>query len=218
MTTALLIPIKAPARVKTRLADVLTLEERQRLVWAMFEDVCSAAAAAALPDAVFLVTSYERAIERARHVGFGAIVETGQDSESASVDYASRLLAEQGFDAVLRLPADVPLVRAEDIDQLLAIDRAPPAALLVPSLEGTGTNALLRTPPDLFPSRFGPDSLALHCEEAARAGVDIFLVQNRRIALDLDEARDLEAFLAAGSDTRTSRFLHEIGVKERFLK
>src|SRR5687767_5657553 len=115
MTTALLIPIKEPARVKTRLAGLLTLEERQRLVWAMFEDVCSAAAAASRPGAVFLVTSYERAIERAQQLGVSAIVETGQESESASVDYASRLLGERGFDAVLRLPADVPLVRAADI-------------------------------------------------------------------------------------------------------
>ena len=35
------------------------------------------------------------------------------------------------------------------------------------SLEGTGTNALLRTPPDLFPSRFGPNSLALHRADGA---------------------------------------------------
>ena len=218
MTTALLIPIKEPARVKMRLAGLLTLEERQRLVWAMFEDVCSAAAAARRPDAVFLVTSYERAIERAQTLGVGAIVETGQESESASVDHASRLLGERGFDAVLRLPADVPLVRAADIDQLLAVDLTSPGALLVPSLEGTGTNALLRTPPDLFPSRFGPNSLALHREEAARAGVEILLVENHRIALDIDEARDIEAFLSAGSGTRASRLLHEIGVKERFLK
>ena len=218
MATALLIPIKEPARVKTRLAGLLTLEERQRLVWAMFEDVCSAAAAARRPDAVFLVTSYERAIERARQLGVDAIAETGQESESASVDYASRLLGERGFDAVLRLPADVPLVRAADIDQLLAVDLAAPGALLVPSREGTGTNALLRTPPALFPSRFGPNSLALHREEAARAGIEVLLVENRRIALDIDDPHDVEAFLSAGSGTRAFIFLHEIGIKERFLK
>jgi 2-phospho-L-lactate/phosphoenolpyruvate guanylyltransferase len=215
MTTALLIPIKEPSRAKTRLANLLTVEERQGLVWAMFEDVCLSLAAAQKAEHIFLVTNFQRAAERARSLGWQVLLEEAQESESASVDWASRRLREQGFKGVLRLPADLPLLQAEDIDELLSLDLKPPAALLVPSAEGTGTNAILRMPADLFPSRFGPNSLALHKQEAGRAGVECLIVHNQHIALDIDEPQDLETFLAAGKQTKTFALLEQLNIVER---
>jgi 2-phospho-L-lactate guanylyltransferase len=110
---ALLIPVKDPARAKTRLADLLSPDERRRLAWAMFEDVACAAGRAKKPDRVVVVTSFAPAIERARRQGWEVLVEQFQESESASVDWASRILCERGFDLVMRLPADVPLVEAD---------------------------------------------------------------------------------------------------------
>ncbi|HJZ66776.1 MAG TPA: NTP transferase domain-containing protein, partial [Blastocatellia bacterium] len=137
---ALLIPIKDPANAKSRLASLLAGDERRRLAWAMFEDVSRAVAGARKPGRVVMVTSYQPAIERARALGWEVLVEEFQVSESASVDWASRILSERRFDTVMRLPADIPLVRAEDIDALLSVDLNSPGALLVPSRDGTGTN------------------------------------------------------------------------------
>jgi 2-phospho-L-lactate guanylyltransferase len=212
---ALLIPIKDPSRAKTRLAALLSPEERRRLAWTMFEDVGRAAAASVKPDGVVMVTSFKPAIERAILLGWEALVEESQASESASIDWASRALSERGFDTVMRLPADLPLVRSEDIDALLSIELRARAALLVPSREGTGTNAIIRTPPDLFPSRFGPNSLALHREEAARRGVECVVVNNSRIALDIDEPADLELLLEGGRGTETFNLLVEMRIAER---
>jgi 2-phospho-L-lactate guanylyltransferase len=212
---ALLIPIKDTSRAKTRLAELLSAEERRQLVWAMFEDVGRAVKDATLPDRVVVVSSFEPAIARARSLGWDALVEESQTSESASVDWASRSLASRGFDVVMRLPADIPLVEARDVDELLATDLRAPAALLVPSREGTGTNAIIRTPPDLFPSRFGPNSLALHSQEAARVKVDCLIVENTRLALDIDEPADIELFLKSGRGTRTFDALASMGVVRR---
>lgn len=204
---ALLIPIKDPAQAKTRLRDLLSADERRRLAWAMFEDVCRAVADCTLADRVVIVTNFAPAIEKARREGWDVLIEESQTSESASVDWASRRLAATGFDLVMRLPADLPCVEASDIDELLAIGLARPGALLVPSREGTGTNAIIRTPGDLFPSRFGPDSLRLHKEEAARVGVNCLIVENPRIALDIDEPSDLEMLLERGRGTEAA---HEL--------
>jgi 2-phospho-L-lactate guanylyltransferase len=204
---ALLIPVKDPARGKTRLAELLTLEERKELAWAMFEDVIRATAAATKPDRVVVVTSFDRAAQRARELGFEVLLEQSQTSESASVDWASLILKERGFATVIRLPADIPLVRPSDIDDLLSLESPAPGALLVPSRDGTGTNAIVRTPPDIFPSRFGPNSLSLHREEAARAGVACMTVNHDRIGLDIDEPAEIDLFLERGHGTETFTLL-----------
>jgi len=212
---ALLIPVKDPANAKTRIAGLLSADERRRIAWAMFEDVSRAIATARKPDRVVMVTSFARAIDRANELGWDVLIEESQTSESTSVDWASRILSERGFDTVMRLPADLPLVRAEDIDELLSIQLSSPGALLVPSREGTGTNAIIRTPPSLFPSRFGPNSLMLHKQEAARVGVDCVIVDNARIALDIDEPADLKLLLESARGTETFDTLVEIGAFER---
>jgi 2-phospho-L-lactate guanylyltransferase len=215
MMKALLIPIKDSANAKTRLAPLLSPEERRRLAWAMFEDVSRAVAGATKADRVYLVSNFAPAIEHARRLGWQALVEEAQASESASIDWASGVLAERGVDAVLRLPADLPLVRAKDIDALLTIEVSAPAAILVPSREGTGTNAILRTPPALFPSRFGPNSLALHKAEAARAGIECLIINNERIALDIDEPADLQVLIELGRGTAAYTALEAMRIIER---
>ena len=206
---ALLIPVKDPTHAKTRLASLLSEDERRRLAWSMFEDVSRAAANARKPNRVVLVTSFGPAVEYGRKLGWDILFEESQISESASIDWASRVLSERGFESVMRLPADLPLVQAEDIDALLSIELESPGALLVPSREGTGTNAIIRTPPALFPSRFGPNSLALHRQEAARVGAECLLVDNIRIALDIDEPVDVEILIEQGRGTCAFEVLRE---------
>lgn len=211
----LLVPVKDPSRAKQRLSGILLPEERARLDWAMFEDVSRALEAITATDRVVVVTSDGRSARHARELGWDVIFEEAQISESDSVDCASRLLRRRGATAVLRLPADIPLVQASDVERLLDLQTVSPSAVLVPSWDGLGTNALLRTPPDVFPSRFGPNSLALHQQEAQRAGVPCVLVDNPRIALDLDEPADLSRFLARGQGTRTFHALADMGIPER---
>ena len=212
---ALLIPIKDPANAKSRLASLLAGDERRRLAWAMFDDVSRAVAAARKPERVVMVTSYQPAIERARALGWEVLVEEFQVSESASVDWASRILSERGFDTVMRLPADIPLVRADDVDALLSVDLNSPGALLVPSRDGTGTNAIIRKPPTLFPSRFGPNSLGLHKTEAARVGVECVIMNNSRVALDIDELGDLHTLLECGPGTASADAIIEMRILDR---
>jgi 2-phospho-L-lactate guanylyltransferase len=206
---ALLIPVKDPTYAKTRLAGLLSEDERWRLAWSMFEDVSRAVVNAKQPDRVVIVTSFGLAVEHARKLGWEVLLEESQASESASIDWASRVLSNQGCESVMRLPADLPLVTPEDIDALLSVELDSPGALLVPSRDGTGTNAIIRTPPDLFPSRFGPNSLALHKQEAAQVGVECLIIENDRIALDIDEPDDVEVLLEYGGDTRAVDVLRE---------
>ncbi len=196
---AILIPVKDLARAKQRLAGALPQEARTRLARAMLEDVFQAVAGVCAAAAVFVVSSDAGALAAARARGWECVPETTQRSESDSVDAASRVCSARGVTALLRLPIDIPLVRTEDIEALLAACPVAPGAVLVPSHSAGGTNALLRTPPDLFPSHFGADSLRKHLREARARGARVELLRNPRIELDVDDEHDLRA-LAARED------------------
>jgi 2-phospho-L-lactate/phosphoenolpyruvate guanylyltransferase len=205
---ALLLPIKDQRNAKQRLAGVLTPEERQSLTRAMMQDVLRAVKRVRRAERIFVVTNFEPAMRIAESEGWTVLAEGQQISESASVDAASRLCVAQGVTALLRLPLDLPLIQPGDIDELLSLDVTAPAAVLVPSRDGTGTNALLRTPPTLFASQFGPDSLAKHRALAEAAGARIIVCSNPRLAMDVDDPGDLVALLTQDlSSTATGQWL-----------
>jgi len=210
-----LIPVKDPGHAKQRLRGLFTQEERTQLAWAMLADVAEAVGRAKLKEAAFVVTSSPRVEAFVRRQGWGLLREENQVSESSSVDWASVELKKRGIDRVFRLPGDVPLVRAADIDHVLETALAGETSVIVPSRDGTGTNALLRTPPDAFPSRFGPDSFRLHHQEAGSRGLRLMTLLNERIALDIDSPDDLVAFLDCGAPGRTLDFLTSIGARSR---
>ncbi len=213
---ALLLPIKDQRNAKERLAGLLSAGERQSLARAMMEDVLTAVRGARRAEQIYVVTSYAPAIRIAESAGWQVLEEKQQISESASVDYASRCCAERGVSALLRLPLDLPLVQSADIDELLVLDFSAPAAVMVPSRDGTGTNALLRTPPTLFPSQFGSGSFARHRALAESAGARLLLRRNPRLELDVDDPTDLRALLQHDlSGTATGRWLASSDVAAR---
>ena len=214
---ALLLPVKDLNNSKQRLIGVLTPGERFSLAQAMLEDAFRAVRGVRLAEKIFVVTNYEPAVRAARENGWEILREDHQVSESASVDWASRVCGEKGVTSLLRLPLDLPLLQAADVDSLLSVAPSAPAVVIVPSRDGTGTNAILRSPPALFPSHFGEGSFAKHCAEAQRAGAAIIVRRNPRLEMDVDDEADLRALLQHDlSATHTGRWLADTGVAERF--
>jgi len=213
---ALLLPIKDQKNAKQRLAGLLSPEERQTLARAMMEDVLTAVRGIRRAERIFVVTSFAPAMRIAESAGWEVLAEAQQLSESASVDYASRCCEQRGVTALLRIPLDLPLLQPGDIDDLLALESSAPAVVIVPSRDGTGTNALLRTPPTLFPSQFGNGSFAKHLAAAEQAGARLTVRHSPRLGMDVDDPADLRALLQHDlSGTATGRWLAASGAGER---
>jgi|SRR4051794_17374567 2-phospho-L-lactate/phosphoenolpyruvate guanylyltransferase len=213
---ALLLPVKDLRNAKQRLAGVLAPEERLGLAQAMLADTVRAVQGIRQAEKIFVVTNYPPAIAIAEANGWEVLLEERQISESVSVDAALQQCWERGITSVLRLPLDVPLVESRDIDELLALELAAPALVIVPSRDGTGTNAILRTPPTLFPSHFGAGSFAKHCAEGDRVGAKIVRRRNVRLEMDVDDEADLRLLLQQDlSGTRTGAWLSETGIRQR---
>jgi len=91
--------------------------------------------------------------------------------------------------------------------------------VIVPSRDGTGTNAMMRTPPTLFPSHFGGGSFAKHLAEAERAHARVMVRRNARVEMDVDDEADLRALLDHDlGGTETGRWLRASGVEAKFLR
>jgi coenzyme F420-0:L-glutamate ligase/coenzyme F420-1:gamma-L-glutamate ligase len=218
--TAILIPVKATVRAKGRLATILDQAARQQLSLAMLEDVLAAVMPTAgnLVEAVYVATSDPAAMAIARSRGASVLEEQEQRSESHSVDSASQSRAERGTEAVLTIPADIPAIRTEDVETILREATPDRDVVLVPSRDGTGTNAIWRRPPQAIPSRFGFDSFRKHQADAEARGLRWRALQVPRAAVDVDEPEDLAAFLEFPGETRTRALVLRLGVVGRLLE
>jgi 2-phospho-L-lactate guanylyltransferase len=214
----ILIPVKDLTRAKQRLATLMTQDERTRLAWVMLETTLAAAAGARNADRVALVTLYPPAIELAKKYGMELIVEREQISESVSVDFGSKEAMARGATAVLRLPIDLPLVTASDVETILEHDVEAPSVVIVPSRDGAGTNAILRRPPDLFPSHFGPGSLTRHLAEIAAAGANCRVIELEGVALDIDDPNDVSELIRRGQGTAVCEMLTAMNIHQRLRR
>jgi 2-phospho-L-lactate guanylyltransferase len=200
-----ILPVKAPKNAKQRLRDFLTAEQRETLARAMYEEVLATLCSVRGLDRVVVVTSDEIAASRARSVGVEVFEETEQQGHSASADAAARKAMELGSTTVILLPIDVPLVTRDEIESLIAA--VEPGVIVVPSADGTGTNALVRTPPDAIQSCFGPDSFRKHFAQAEARGVSVKAMHPPGLLFDIDTPEDIAELLARAPGCRIAELL-----------
>ena len=203
------VPVKERDRAKERLAPLLPPEMRRALALAMLEDVLAALAGAAGLAGLLVVTVDPAAHRVAQGYGARLVGDGARDGHSGAVAAAARLLAAEGRAGMLTLPGDIPLVTAGEIGQLVAAHRPAPAFTIVPSHDEGGSNAILLSPPDAVPLRFGVDSFFPHLRAAEAQGIQPTVLRLSGIALDIDNPEDLAAFARQPSPSRTRAFLAE---------
>jgi 2-phospho-L-lactate guanylyltransferase len=203
MTVTALIPVKGFRNAKQRLSPLLRPAQREVLAETMFRDVLGAVIRTRGLSAICVVTADDKVAGIAASMGANVVRERAETGETDAVDYARAELKKAGCEAVLILPGDVPLVQSTDIEQVLAQvpeGTAAPFALLVPSHDRMGTNGLLLAPPDIIMLRFGYDSFSFHMSQISAQGLPLRFIDNERIALDIDEPKDLERLVSFEHD------------------
>ena len=143
------------------------------------------------------------------------LAEAESGGHSAASSLGARALAREGAAAMIQVPADIPLMTPDDIAALVRAHGEGPAITLAPSRDQLGTNAVVSSPPDVLPLRFGDDSFSRHLRLARARGIEPQIVQRPGLALDVDTPADLAAFLAAPAQTRTHAYLAESGIAAR---
>jgi 2-phospho-L-lactate guanylyltransferase len=209
------VPVKDLQGAKQRLADVLSAKERQELFAAMLEDVLCALAASSGLSGILVVTRDRLGQRLAARYGARVLVEEESRGHTAASSLGAGTLRQEGVGGMVQVPADLPLLAPGDIQALLRVHGQAPAVTLSPARDQRGTNAVVCSPPDLLPLRFGDDSFAAHMRRARSLSIEPKIVRRPALALDLDTPADLGAFLAIPSETRARVYLSASGIAAR---
>ncbi len=211
MTSVLaILPIKSFGVAKQRLGTGLDPGPRRALVEAMFSDVLVSLRRSRLVDRLLVVSSDDGARKIADAYGATVLVDEQRGHNAAAALGVVRA-CQLGVSRALLVPGDCPLLEADELDSLISRSAAGRSALIVPDRHGSGTNALLLSPPDSMPPAFGPGSRERHEASARAAGLEVQTVPVASLALDVDTPEDLAAVQAA-LDSRHGGAAHTRGV------
>ena len=194
MQTLAVLPIKSFGAAKSRLSDRLASGSRQAVAQAMFCDTLSSLRHVRGLHSIAVVTA-DRVAEAAA-VGHGVMLlrDDQEAGHNAAADIGIRYAVAAGFERVLLVPGDTPLLDPIEVAGLLErCEQAGIGVVVMPDRHGSGTNGLLIAPPDAFQPTFGPDSLRRHVEQAERAGLRHSVEPLSSLALDVDTPDDLGA-------------------------
>jgi 2-phospho-L-lactate/phosphoenolpyruvate guanylyltransferase len=218
--TAAILPVKTFAAAKQRLGSLLGSGSRQALAQAMFQDVLAALGRVGAIERIVIVASEPR-VEFAADHRIVVLEDALRAGQSPAAEAGIRWAVAAGFERVLLVPGDTPLLSAAELDTLLTDTDVD--VVIVPDRHGTGTNALLLRPPTAIAPSFGPDSLQRHVSAADAAGVSYRVERVPSLVLDVDTSDDLaviaeaiEASRALAPRTRgTLRQLERAGARLR---
>jgi 2-phospho-L-lactate/phosphoenolpyruvate guanylyltransferase len=192
MKVAAVLPVKHFGAAKQRLTSGMDGEDKRALVAAMVEDVLEAIGGARTVERTIVVSGDPTAQELATERG-AEVVPDPADTGHVQAALAGIARAEvEGAECVVLLPGDCPLLDPRELDRLLT-GLPTPYVGIVPDRHGTGTNALVLSPPSAIVPAFGEGSCARHVALAREAGIAFGVEELPSLGLDLDTPADVIA-------------------------
>jgi 2-phospho-L-lactate guanylyltransferase len=196
VSSVAVLPVKRFDFAKRRLEPAVAAEARRELAAAMAADVLEALRGAGGLDAVVVVSGQPEVLDMAAGAGFEPVRDDREQGQSDAALLALSHPRAREAERALLVPGDCPALDPADVERLLAGAAPAPSVAVVPDRHGTGTNALLLSPPDVMVPAFGPGSFARHVGGAKAAGAVVHVERLASLELDVDTPADLEALRA----------------------
>jgi 2-phospho-L-lactate guanylyltransferase len=193
--TRIIVPHRGLGIAKTRLASVLSPDERLALARRLLLGVIGAGIAAGAE--VQVISPDSSLTELVEPAGARLEVQRGMGLNAGLEQARSAALAE-GIACIAVLHGDLPNIAPADVQALLEAVRGEPAVAVAPDRAGRGTNGLALRPADVIRFAFGPDSFAAHRTAAEGAQARVVVVERPGLAFDLDTPADLARWLDMG--------------------
>ena len=146
MSTWVIVPVKPLQRAKSRLADVMSPEQRLLLAERMLRHVLQVVRTVPQVLGTLVISRDSRALAIAREYGLRTVQESGAPELNAALGRATQVVAEWGGESVLVLPADLPLLEATDLGKMIDLGADTPSVVIATDEQRDGTNALFMRP------------------------------------------------------------------------
>lgn len=186
------VPVKPLRRGKSRLAGVLSEEERTFLNYTMLANTLQVLSSVSEVDQILVISRDTGALAMAREFNARTIQEDGSSDLNTALQRAMVVAQMYSAQGLLVLPADLPLLTPDAVRELISKAAYPPVLVINPDRRMEGTNALLTVPADLINYRFGSGSFMAHVKQAASYAVRVEVCTIPEILLDLDLPEDLD--------------------------
>ena len=190
-----LVPVKAFARGKSRLAPILDEAARAAFARAMFEHVLGALESSAALAGILVVTDGSDVAEVARGRGADVLEDTCEGPLGRIVDGGLEALVTRGAAAALVVMGDLPALAAADVRRMVAL-LDDHDLVIAPDATGEGTGALGLRPTRAMPTCFGRvDSFARHVKAASEARLRAAIHKSASVAFDVDAPEDYSEWI-----------------------
>ena len=192
MGTWAVVPVNNLKTGKSRLATVLSQEERESLSRYLLIRTLQVLAHAPDIERTLVVSRDATVMQLAYQYGAYTVKERCVSDLNKALHQATEVAASLGAGSVLVIPTDLPLLQSRDITVLTEANRSGEWMVLAPDCHGEGTNALFVQPPGLIKYNFGPRSLQAHTEQAEAKGLELRICHLPGTQFDVDVPEDLE--------------------------
>jgi 2-phospho-L-lactate guanylyltransferase len=207
------VVIKGLGTSKKRLSSVLSPQERRQLTLAMLEDVLNALQTSTVDQIVVVSKDFSLRNFTNKYRATHLVQKTS--GLNPAVEEATEWCMQNGAEAVLILPADIPLLSSMDVDKIVELGNCEEQTVVLSRSYDGGTNALFQSPPNLIQACFGPRSFAKHIKEAQRRGVCLKLHHSTGVATDIDSVEDLDKLFKTEGNTACRRVLEQFNIGNR---
>jgi len=190
-----IVPVKSLIRGKSRLAGVLSDEERAVLNRDLFTRTLLCLKSIPRIEQVLVISYDPEVLARARDLG----ATTVQEAKKTNINNALRraTVAAKAYNAskAIIIPADLPFINKEELEIFLDQTGKPPEIIISSDRHSNGTNALFINPIGILEYNFGPWSFQKHVEQAEQKKINVRIKNMESLTFDLDLPEDLEIFM-----------------------
>lgn len=216
MSITAVVPVKPLGAALGRLGRALDAAERRALQQAMLRDVLEACDGARSLAQVLVVTADPEAMVIAREMGADVLDDHDPPAGmNAAVELGLARCTALGARAALVVTADLPCACPEDLDALVDGLPGTTGVALSPSLDGTGTNAMLLAPARALRPQLGIGSLSRHLAQAAERDLSVRVIHRPGLALDVDTPEDLALLCRGEGSSRARAVCVRLGLADR---
>jgi len=215
MKRVAIVPVKRLSKAKMRLSGVLCARERRAIAEMMLKDVLQALEDSELLDDIIVVGA-DMSVKRLAKTYRARFVKQPSVGLNISIEYATERSRKNGATSVLVMLADLPLINETDIEQMMQLGLD--AAVVISPSRTEGTNALLRTPPNVIQTAYGHKSFVNHLKGIQERDLPFKVLWTPSLSFDVDTLGDLWKLLERPVETHTTKFLERIDMLKRLAR